>query len=61
MRRDTMRANIRDIIALFNISEEEAKKVEYNMDCLGIDYSECTKREFREIAKEAYEEFLAAA
>jgi len=44
----------REIAALLNISLEEAVKVQDEMECNGIDYSECTKAEFKREAKFAY-------
>ena len=56
-----MRLNIKRITELLNVSPEVANKVEYEMDCMGIDYSECTTREFNMYAKEAYQYMLETA
>ena len=44
----------REIAKILNISLEDAVKVQDEMECNGIDYSECTKAEFKREAKYAY-------
>jgi len=48
-----MRANIRDIRELLGCDEETALQVEAQMEDGGIDFSECTRREFTLAALEA--------
>ena len=43
-----------EIAKLLNISNKDAMKVQREMDCSGIDYSECSQREFDEMAMDAY-------
>ncbi len=49
-----MRRNIVKIMEILKVDAVVAEKVEYIMDCSGIDYSECSMREFRSEAKYAY-------
>jgi len=49
-----MRTNIKKIMQILNVDAETAERVEYIMDCSGIDYSECSMREFKAEAKHAY-------
>jgi len=44
---------IKDIRAFTGCSIDRALKIEYQMDCNGIDYSECTTRQFNEAIKDA--------
>jgi hypothetical protein len=43
---------IKDIMAIAKCNSETARKIEYQMDCNGIDYSECTAREFKSAVKD---------
>ena len=49
-----MNCYTRQIVALLNISLEKAETVQYEMDCSGIDYSECSTRKFNNEASLAY-------
>ena len=44
---------IKDIMSFAKCDAERARKIEYQMDCNGIDYSECTTREFNNAIKDA--------
>lgn len=44
----------REIAKILNISLEVAVKVQYEMECNGIDYSECSNAQFKREAKLAY-------
>lgn len=56
MNKDTKR-----IMALFGIDADAAYTVQEIMDTYGIDYSECTTREFNEAARDAYAEYRSEA
>lgn len=45
----------RKIAELLKIDLETAKKVQYEMECWGLDFSECSKREFNQVARECFE------
>ena len=45
---------IQEIAKLLNISEEIAFKVLEQMFLLGIDFSECSNKEFKNTAKEVF-------
>ena len=55
MRRNIVKIteNIKDIMAFAKCSVDRAKKIEYQMDCNGIDYSECTTRKFHNAIRDA--------
>jgi len=44
---------IKDIMSFAKCDAERAREIEYQMDCNGIDYSECTTREFNSAIKDA--------
>ena len=44
-----------DIAKLLKIDLETAEKVQYEMECWGLDFSECSKREFNQVARECFE------
>jgi len=44
-----------EIAKLLKVDMDTAEAVHYEMDCSGIDYSECTTREFNRTARECYE------
>lgn len=44
-----------DIAKLLKVDLETAEKVQYEMECWGLDFSECSKREFNEVARECFE------
>lgn len=44
---------IKDIMSFAKCDAERARKIEYQMDCNGIDYSECTTREFNNAIRDA--------
>lgn len=44
---------IKDIMAFAKCSVVRAEKIEYQMECNGIDYSECTTREFNNAIRDA--------
>lgn len=46
----------RQIAELLKISLEDARRVQDQMECNGLDFSECTKAEFKAEAKEAAKE-----
>lgn len=45
----------RQIAELLKIDLEIAKEVQYEMTCSGLDFSECSKREFNKVARECFE------
>ena len=49
-----MRLNTKQIIDLLDVTESVANEVEENMAAMGLDFSECSQREFNEFAKDAY-------
>ena len=62
-----MRLYIKQIIEAINVTEEVAKKIEFQMECSGFDFSEATNEEFAKEAKwamllwqkTAYEKFIS--
>jgi len=48
-----MRLVIKDIIKALNVTEEVAKKVEFQMQCTDFDFSQATSQEFLQEAKYA--------
>lgn len=46
----------RDIMALLKVSAETALKVQSRMDSNGLDFSECSQREFNRAARQALRE-----
>ncbi len=42
------------IAELLQVDSKTAYKVQYEMECGGLDFSECTEQEFRYAAREAY-------
>ena len=52
---------ITDLMMLFRISYDTALKVRDLMDESGIDYSECTQREFNRTARECFKAFKQVA
>jgi hypothetical protein len=56
-----MNGYTKEIADLFNISIEEAKKVQdYLEEEIGIDYSECTQRQFNSLVRLAISEMKIA-
>ena len=53
-----MRLYIKQIIKALNVTEEVAKKIEFQMECSGFDFSEATNEEFAKKAKEAQYELI---
>lgn len=45
----------RQIAELLKIDLEIAKEVQYEMTSLGLDFSECSNREFNKMARECFE------
>lgn len=45
---------IKSLMTLLNIDEEEADRVEREMCIWGLDFSECTQREFNRVARECH-------
>ena len=45
----------RQIAELLKIDLEIAKEVQYEMMCSGLDFSECSNREFNKMARECFE------
>jgi hypothetical protein len=43
----------REIMKLLNVDADRAAVIQDELDCLGIDYSECTDRQLRAAIKEA--------
>lgn len=48
--------NIKDIMQICNVSENVAYDIYFQMCGAGIDFSECTNKEFTKAAKEAHQE-----
>jgi|GEM_PF-1863035 hypothetical protein len=55
METNTMNMYTRQIAELLKIDLETAAKVQYEMECWGLDFSECSKREFNMVARECFE------
>ena len=55
-----MRLNIKEITELLNVNVDVAEKIEYYMQCFGLNFSQCTKSEFNSVAHMAYAEYLEA-
>ena len=53
-----MNAYTKEIAKLLKISLDQALKVQYQMECNGVDFSECSTREFNKEAKSAYAEII---
>lgn len=49
----------REIAKILNVSLEEARKVQDEMECNGFDFSEATDRQFKREAKYCYETITA--
>jgi sulfite reductase beta subunit-like hemoprotein len=48
--------NIRDIMAICKVDEQTARRIFDIMACSGLDFSECTKAEFKRAALAAQDE-----
>jgi hypothetical protein len=46
---------ITEIAKLLHCDVAAAERVRHEMDCAGLDYSQCTQREFNRAAREAYD------
>lgn len=49
---------IRELTELLHIDEPAAERVRHEMDANGIDYSECSVREFNRAAREAHDTLI---
>jgi hypothetical protein len=54
-----MNQDTKQIMSLLKVDVETALLVQEKMDCSGIDYSECSKREFEMAARDAFAELAA--
>ncbi len=48
-----MTQNVRDVMRLLDVDKYLAEKVVDQMECAGLDFSECTNREFAASARES--------
>ena len=56
-REDVMNKTTQDIMQLLAVNCDTALQVQDIMDCNGIDYSECTTKQFNREVRNAYAEF----
>lgn len=49
----------KDIMSLLSVDADTALRVQDVMECAGIDFSECTQREFDDAAISAFADVLA--
>jgi hypothetical protein len=46
---------LKELMTLLHINAETAERVRHEMDCSGVDYSQCSRRQFNACARECYE------